>query len=149
MTDTATERLETARKRILDFLKRVDRLAEPCAILGGDDLPETTVFECVAETWPGREVVHVDSSAPLEIEGIRSSLQRSFAPGRVLLMTITRRAGKDFFRFLEQLLVDGYVELYDGQQWQQARPPEHWRIVIHSRPGRFPLDEAVPSRMSV
>ena len=148
MTDPAL-RAETARKRILEHLKRVDRLAEPCAILGGDDLPETTVFECVAESWPGRQVVHVDSSFPLEAEAIRSSIQSSFAPGRILLMTLTRRAGREFFRFLEQLLVDGYLEVHDGKEWTQVRPPEHWRLVIHSRPGRFPMDEAVPSRLAL
>ncbi len=142
-------RIETARRRVLDFLKRVDRLQEAGAILGGDDLPETTVFECVAETWPGRQVVHVDSSFPLKAEDIRQSVQASFAPGRVLLMTITRRAGKDFFRFLEQLLVDGYLEVHDGAKWTRVHPPEHWRLVVHSRPGRFPLDEALNSRLAL
>jgi hypothetical protein len=148
MSESVTP-LETARQRVLDFLKRVDRLKEPGAILGGDNLPETTVFECVAETWPGCQVVHVDSSFPLQTEDIRQSIQTSFAPGRILLMTITRRAGKDFFRFLEQLLVDGYLEVHDGTEWKQLRPPEYWRLVIHSRPGRFPLDEAVASRLAL
>lgn len=149
MTDSTTERLGTARKRILDFLGRVDRLAEPCAILGGDDLPETTVFECAAETWAGREVVHVDSSFPLDADGIRTSIQRSFLPGRILLVTLTRRAGKELFRFLEQLLVDGYVEIHDGENWRQARPPEAWRMIIHSRPGRFPMDDCVDSKLAL
>lgn len=148
MSESAT-RLETARRRILDFLKRVDRLQEAGAILGGDDLPETTVFECVAETWPGRQVVHIDSSFPLKPEDIRQSIQASFAPGRVLLMTLTHRAGRDFFRFLEQLLVDGHLEVHDGTQWTQLRPPEPWRLVVHSRPGRFPLDEALDSRLAL
>lgn len=143
---TATERVETARRRILAFLKRVDKLAEPGAVLGGDDLPETTVFECVAETWPGREVVHLDSSFPLGAEAIRDGIRRSFQTGRVLLMTITRRAGRDFFRFLEQLLVDGHLQEAEGHV---VKPPDHWRFVIHSRPGRFPTDEAVGSKISV
>jgi len=148
MTDP-TPNNEMARKRILDFLQRVDRLDEPGAILGGDGLPETTVFECVAQTWPGRQVVHLDSSFPLEAEKIRQSIRDSFVPGRVLLMTLTRRAGRDLFRFLEQLLVEGSLEVQAGHEWTRARPPEHWRLVIHSRPGRFPLDEAVSSRLAL
>lgn len=147
MSDPAA--LEATRKRIRDFLGRVERLAEPCAILGGDHLPETMVFECVAETWPGREVIHLDSSLPLSADDVRGAIDRSFTTGRILLMTITRKAGREFFRFLEQLLVDGYLEIHDGSTWTQKRPPEHWRLVIHSRPGRFPLDEAVDSKLSV
>ncbi len=148
MTDP-TRRSETARKRILDFLQRIDRLEEPGAILGGDDLPETTVFECVAQTWPGRQVVHIDSSFPLTPERIRQSIADSFVPGRVLLMTLTRRAGRDLFRFLEELLVDGALEMQTDPERTRVSPPEHWRLVIHSRPGRFPLDEEVSSRLSL
>lgn len=138
-----------ARRRIRDYLRKARALGGPAAILGGEDLPPTLVFECVVEVFPERRVVHLDADERPDRERIRQLVARSFQPGHLLLATVTRRAGRDYFRFLEALVRERRLEVPDDQGWKILQAPEGWMLVVHSPAGPFPFDERIPARLAL
>ncbi|MBI3926407.1 MAG: hypothetical protein HY319_12775 [Armatimonadetes bacterium] len=144
-----TDPEKTARSRVKEFLRTVQAMHRPGAILYGEDLPATLVFECMAEGFAGKRVVHLDCTARQPTEQVLETLCRSMEPGNVLLVTLTEQAGLEVFRPLEKLLEDGVLELSSPQGWRTAKPPDDWRMVIHSLPGSFPFDQAVELRLAL
>lgn len=140
---------DQARERLLRHLEQARKLGDPCAVTGGEGLPPTLVFECVAETWPDRRVVHLDADEARASEAIRDAVRRSMEPGSVLLVTITRRAGHDLFRYLERLVQERALDVPSGEGWETVRAPEGWSLVIHSPSGPFPFGEQVPARIAL
>lgn len=138
-----------ARSKIGSFLERVRTTGAAGAILGGADLPETLVFEAVALAFPEARVVHVDGDTPLSPERVTADILGSFAPGKVLLVTLTFRSDLAIFKPLEKLLADGGLDVPGPTGWRPARPPGTWRLVIHSKPGSFPFDERVDLRLNL
>lgn len=139
----------TARKKLTDFLEKVRSEGEPGAVLGGANLPETLVFESVAMAFPEARVVHLDGTSSLTSEQVLSEISRSFKPGHVLLVTLSFRSGFEIFKPLERLLSQGALDVLGPTGWKQERPPEGWRVVIHSRPGSFPYDEDIILRLNL
>lgn len=139
----------TARKKLADFLAKIRSEAEPGAVLGGANLPETLVFEGVALAFPESRVVHLDGTTNLTEEQVLSEISRSFQPGHVLLVTLSFRSGFEVFKPLERLLSQGSLDVLGPTGWTQKRPPEGWRLVVHSRPGSFPYDEDIVLRLNL
>ncbi|HXE71532.1 MAG TPA: hypothetical protein VNO81_02640 [Candidatus Nitrosotenuis sp.] len=155
--------LAATRRRILDFLGTCRKLGGSAAILGGQDLPDLLVFECLVEAFPDRRIVHLDSGEGLKGEALRSRILESFRPGCLLLATVTYRADREFFKHLERLLVERYLDVPEENptvsqlglpvldrsgRWMVVAPAD-WQLFIHSPPGRFPFDEHVEARLAL
>ncbi len=141
--------LPALRKKIEVYLRQFGAQQEPMALLGGDDLPETTVFEATVMAFPGRRVVHLDGSGPLTSEEVQQKILESFAAGRMLLVTLTRSVGLEVFKPLEKFLAEGQLEIQRAWGWEKHEPKDGHVCLIHSRPGSFPFDENVSLRLNL
>lgn len=133
------------RERILAYLVQSRRTGDNVAILGGEELPETTVFECLLQANPDRRVVHLDATSNLKDEQVADKVKEGMIPNAILLITLSRAAGKPVFKVLEELLQEESTE----RPGKRTPRPNNWQLVVHSRPGAFPFDELIPARLAL
>jgi hypothetical protein len=134
------------RERIVAYLREARQMGDNVALVGGDELPETTVFECVLLAFSDRRVVHLDASLGISeaqaVERVRESLQ----PGGVLLVTLTEEAGLEVLKYVEQLARDEQATFPGGET---VGKPAGWHMIVHSLPGGFPFEEYIPGRLAL
>lgn len=133
------------RERILAYLVQARRTGDNVAILGGTELPETTVFECLVQANPDRRVVHLDATRALNDEQVGSKVKEGLVTNSILLITLSEAAGVPVFKVLEELLQEESLERPTGR----SQRPNNWQLVVHSRPGPFPFDDLIPARLSL
>ena len=133
------------RERILNYLAQSRRMGDNVAILGGEDLPETTVFECLVQANPDRRVVHLDATRAMDDAAVEAKVQEGLKPNQILLITLSEAAGVPVFKVLEELLQEDSME----RPGKRVTRPQNWQLVVHSRPGPFPFDDLLPARLAL
>ncbi len=133
------------RERILNYLAQSRRMGDNVAILGGEDLPETTVFECLVQANPDRRVVHLDATRAMDDAAVEAKVQEGLKANQILLITLSEAAGVPVFKVLEELLQEDSME----RPGKRVTRPQNWQLVVHSRPGPFPFDDLLPARLAL
>ncbi len=134
------------RERILAYLVQSRRTGDNIAILGGTELPETTVFECLLQANPDRRLVHLDATRALDDAQVAAKVKEGLVSNAILLVTLSEQAGVPVFKALEELLQE---DSRDTPGVARTPRPANWQLVVHSRPGAFPFEELLPARLAL
>lgn len=137
------------RARIDEFVMRVRDDDVAGTILGGDSLPGTLVFESMLVAFHPRKVRHLNCEVRPKEEQVLKLFEEAMTRGQPLLVTLTRKAGLEVFKPLERLMRDRQIDVQKPYGWIVVDCHDDFRLLVHSKPGPFPFDDALDLRLNL
>ena len=83
----------TTRTKISNFVKQVRDVGGPGALLGGESLPPTLVYEEMLTHFSDRPLFHLDGEIKLTEEHVLETMREAMEKGGALLVTLTMKVG--------------------------------------------------------
>lgn len=131
---------------LLQYLKHVDRLAEPGFVFS-PTLDVDAVLATVEAGFPGRPVFALRATGliPPKADEVAQTFRNSFEGQGVLAVVVDDKMPDPVKHAVERICKDGYLPQEGQKGWEPLKPPPDWRMVVLARvrdPSTLPGDLA-------